>query len=296
MSPSPKNSPCPQARRLGPGVALAACVVATACAAGTPAAHWRVLAPLPDPVGYGGMFAGVLNGRLVAGGGSQWDRPIWRGGERRVSDRIFTLDALDGAWKLSPSRLPAPVGHCASAATSDAILLAGGLSAAGAAGAVRTVLEVRADGRTFATRPRPDLPHPLVYATGAILGGRFWVVGGLEEPNARQASCEVWSLSLGEPTGGSWRREPDLPGSGVFVAATAADDRALYIFGGMGFAANGGLAPSARAYRLIPGEDVAAAAGPARAPGGRREPVSAGAGREDFPDWRLRGSCGRRSP
>ena len=43
----------------------------------TPLHGWTLFAPLPDRVGFGGMFAGVLSGRLVAGGGSQFpDKPL----------------------------------------------------------------------------------------------------------------------------------------------------------------------------------------------------------------------------
>src|SRR5262249_53565983 len=60
---------------------------------------WFQLAPLPDPIGLGGMAAGVLEGRLVAAGGSQWDQPIWAKGKRLLSDRIFVLDQPDGKWR-----------------------------------------------------------------------------------------------------------------------------------------------------------------------------------------------------
>ncbi len=60
--------------------------------------EWKVLAPLPDPVGYAGMFAGVLQGRLVTGGGSQWDKPSWLKGTKRYSDRMFALATPAGNW------------------------------------------------------------------------------------------------------------------------------------------------------------------------------------------------------
>jgi hypothetical protein len=65
--------------------------------AGSPG--WRSLAPIPDPIGFAGMFAGAVDGRLYAGGGSQFvDRPQWLNGTKVMTDQIFVLDELDGAW------------------------------------------------------------------------------------------------------------------------------------------------------------------------------------------------------
>ncbi|HND60702.1 MAG TPA: kelch repeat-containing protein [Opitutaceae bacterium] len=218
-------------------------VAATSAVAGP--SGWRVLAPLPDPIGFSGMFAGVLGGRLVAGGGSQWDRPVWRKGFRRVSDRIFVLAGPTERWVAAADRLPEPRGHAATAASATAIFLAGGL---GEHGTLMSALALSADGDRMVTRRLPDLPAPRVYAAGAVVAGRFWVVGGLDEPTGLKASREVWSLAV-EPDGTAWRREADLPDAGLFVPATATDGRSLLVFGGMATDANG-MRPSARAYRL----------------------------------------------
>jgi len=211
---------------------------------------WKALAPLPDPVGFGGMFAGVLNGRLAAGGGTQWDKPIWLKGEKLFSDRIFTLATPSGAWTEHASRLPVKSGHFASATTPDAIYLAGGIDSTGC---LRSVFELSAQGDELVYKRLPDLPQPIGYASAAMVGGRFYVVGGLREPTAKVASSEVWSLGLDAPVGAEgWRREADLPGPGVFVAASASDGITLYVFGGIGFDAAGEYAPSARAFRLNP--------------------------------------------
>ena len=232
------------------GAAVVACLLAAACVSGLSAPEapgWRILAPLPDPVGYGGMFAGVLDGRLVTGGGSQWDRPIWLKGQRCFSDRVFTLAAPDGKWVEETVRLPARCGYFASGTTADAIYLAGGLDPTGC---VRAAWLWRAEHSRLVSHPLPDLPHPLGYACGAVAGGRFWVMGGLRDPNAKEASQEVWSLDVTGAGDGHWRREADLPGPGVFVATAAANGPDLYLFGGMAFDAAGKFAPSPRAYHL----------------------------------------------
>ncbi len=209
---------------------------------------WKALAPLPDPVGFGGMFAGVLNSRLVTGGGTQWDKPIWLKGEKLFSDRIFTLATPSGAWTEHASRLPAKSGHFASATTPDAIYLAGGVDSTGC---LRSVFQLRAEGDEYVCSPLADLPHPTGYASAAIAGSRLYVVGGVREPAAKVADSEVWSLNLDRSAADEgWRREADLPGPGVLVAMASSDGVALYVFGGIGFDAAQKYVPSKSTYRL----------------------------------------------
>ncbi len=218
-------------------------VLATASA--QPAAGWKLLSPLPDPIGYAGMAAGVLGGRLVATGGSQWDRPIWLKGTRSFTDRVFVLDALDGTWRAAAARLPVPSGHFASASADDAIYLAGGNSAAGS---LATVYVIKPDGNDYRLERLPDLPAPTGYAAAAVAGGRLFVVGGVPDPASKAARREVWSLNLRNPV--AWSREADLPGAGVIVAAAAGQGEALFVFGGMAFDPDGKPTPSRAACRL----------------------------------------------
>ena len=220
------------------GILTVALASQIACASAVPAAQsdepdlngWRALASLPDPVGFGGMFAGVLDGRLVTGGGSQWSKPIWLDGEKTYSDRIFTLASSSSAWVEHPSRLPVKSGHFACSTTSDAIYLAGGFDSTGG---LRSVFEVRTRGDKFIWNRLADLPQPIGYASAAIVGGRFYVVGGLHEPSAKVVSSKVWSLNLDAPARTEdWRREADLPGPGVFVSTAGSDGVNLYLFGG----------------------------------------------------------------
>lgn len=222
--------------------------------ASAPLHGWRLFAPIPDRVGFGGMFAGVLGGRLVAGGGSQFpDKPLWLKGEKAFSDKIFTLNAHGAKWSEHATRLPAAVGGGASAAMADAIYHAGGINASGC---LRSGWEMRALGDGFVFTALPDLPRAVGYGTAAIVGRRFYIIGGLDMPASKTPLSEVWSLDLDEPRArATWRREPDLPGSGVFVAAAASDGKSLYVFGGIGFDAVGNATPSRAAARLTPGAE-----------------------------------------
>jgi len=210
---------------------------------------WKLLAPLPDRVGFAGMFGGVLNDRLVAGGGSQFpEKPLWLKGEKAFSDRIFTLSSLDGKWVEHSARLPIQMGNFACATTREAIYVVGGLNASGC---LRQGWEIRADGDGFAFTALPDLPQALGYGAAAIVGRRLYVIGGLDTPASKAPSASVWSLDLVEPRAQvTWRRAADLPGPGVFVAATATEGKNLFVFGGVGFDPAGKVIPAKGAYKL----------------------------------------------
>lgn len=211
-----------------------------------PNPEWKSLSSLPDPIGYGGMFAGVLHGQLVAGGGSQWDRPIWLKGNKSYTDKIWALSDPDGEWSVLPVKLPTPRGHFSAAAAPGVIYLAGGIDATGC---LRNVLALRESGEGLTWASLPDLPAPVVYGCAAIAAGRLYVIGGLDDAASTKPMAAVWSLDPVAPDAG-WRRETDLPGTGIFVGAAAGVGDQLYVFGGMAVDAEGKFAPSNRASRL----------------------------------------------
>lgn len=214
--------------------------------------HHVLFSPLPGPVGYAGNFAASLNGRLLTGGGSQFpDKPLWLDGQKAYSDRIFALSEPTGAWTELKTRLPLKLAHFAFAASDEAVYLAGGITADGL---LKQVFELRADGDEVAITTLPDLPRPLAYGAAALANGRLYVVGGQHDTAVKAASNESWSLDLNATPGpNAWRREPDLPGFGAFVAAMASDGSDLFLIGGVGFDATGKAVQSNKAYRLAPG-------------------------------------------
>jgi N-acetylneuraminate epimerase len=214
---------------------------------GASSAGWKLFAPVPDPVGFGGMFAGALNGRLVAGGGSQFrDKPLWLHGEKVFSDRWFTLADPAGPWLEQPVRLPFKAAHFACASTAHSIYIAGGVDSSGC---LRETWEISARGDEDLVCARlPDLPTSNGYAAAAMVGDRLYVAGGQHTATIRVASVETWSLDLKEKS--AWRREPDLPGAGVFLAAAAGHGDDFYLIGGVNFDAEGKSIQSAQVWRL----------------------------------------------
>lgn len=215
---------------------------------------WISLAPLPDPVGFAGMAAGVVGGEVIALGGSNFPlKPLWLQGEKAFNDRIYVLSSPEAKWRESSTRFPAKRGGFASASAEGRLFVAGGLDAVGCSPEVYQI-----DGKADALRVTrlPDLPRALGYPAGAVVGKRFYVIGGLPSATATVGVREVWSLDVsGESAARAWRREPDLPGSGTFVAGASGVGETLYVFGGMGTDRDGKYQPSNQAAALVSGSD-----------------------------------------
>lgn len=209
------------------------------------------LTPLPDPVGFAGMFAAVLEGRLIVGGGSQFpDKPLWLQGQKAYTDRVFVLERPQGSWRVLAGRLPRPMAHFAAAATSEAVYLAGGIGDGGRL--FSEAYEVRIVGDDVTIGARAPLPRPLVYGAAVVANGRFYVAGGQHDATQKAATVEVWSLDVTQPSA-AWRREPDLPGTGTFVGAMASVGSDVYFIGGVGYDAAGTGVQSKKVFALSAG-------------------------------------------
>ncbi len=209
--------------------------------------------PLPDPVGFAGNFAAELGGQLVTGGGSQFpDKPLWLGGQKLFTDRIFALPEPLGLWKELSTRLPRAMAHFAHAADDSTAYVAGGTDESEL---LKGVYAVQSSGSDVTISALPDLPRPLMAGTAAVANGRLFVVGGRHDLAVKIVSPECWSISLDAATGeDAWRREPDLPGTGVFLGAMASCGGDLFHFGGVTFDGSGKSIQLRTAYRLRSGE------------------------------------------
>lgn len=201
--------------------------------AASPDTAWKTLPPLPDPVGFGGMFAGVSDGVLFAGGGSRFiDKPVWNGGTKVFSDKVFVLKSPDGPWEELKERLPKEMAHSASAPYGSDVIAAGGMNGAGA---LRDVYRIGLKDGALQVAPLPPLPHPIVYGAAAVVKDVLYVIGGVPDATSTQPGRECWTLSLASGQPSEWTRVPDFPGKPGIVMAAAGDGRHFYVFGGMHF-------------------------------------------------------------
>lgn len=184
---------------------------------------WSTLAPLPDPLGVAGSFAGVAgaldggahdSGVLVVAGGANFpDRPPWEGGTKTWHATVHVLPAPDAAW-LAAASLPRPLGYGVTASHGGRVWCVGG---GDATQHLRSTVAIAWDAATRAVRVEtdalPQLPRAMSLGGGVLVGSRLYVAGGIEGPAATEALAMFCSIDLAAaPDERHWREHPTWPG------------------------------------------------------------------------------------
>ena len=194
------------------------------------------LPALPDSVGLAGAFAGVIGDRLLAGGGANFPDGTmpWNGGKKVWHDTLYSLDlaAPDTGWRTI-GQLPKPNAYGVSLAAPEGVLLIGGSDAHAHFREV-LLLSLTGEGKPRFTR-LPELPAARAQMSGALVGRRVHLCGGIESPTATTASNAHWTLDLEDP-GRGWREQPDLPAAGRILAMAAAFGDGFFVMGGCALA------------------------------------------------------------
>ncbi len=196
----------------------------------TSSLNWRQLPDIPDPEGFAGSYAGVHENILIVAGGANFpEKPLWEGGPKRWTNRIFALASPDAGW-TEPASLPQPLGYGATASIPAGVLCIGGSNAGGA---VSDVFLLRWNGTGIEIEQWPALPVTLTGHAAAVLDGKVYVMGGSINPGEQDAESRMWVLDTAAPSSG-WREAPALPGRGRFLHQMAALDGRIYVLGGIG--------------------------------------------------------------
>nr|WP_295922778.1 sodium/solute symporter [uncultured Dyadobacter sp.] len=190
--------------------------------------QWKNLPPLPDPVGFAGAYAGVSNGALIVGGGANFpgNTGPWGTAPKTWHSDIYILESPAGAWQKAGS-LPRKMGYGISLTTPGGVFCLGG--ADGGRHYNEAFYLVWRDGKVE-TVPLPALPHPLAYASGALLGDKVYIAGGTQAPSDTNALRQCWEFDL---TKKQWTALPPIPGAGRMLAVAGAQDSRFFLCSGV---------------------------------------------------------------
>lgn len=207
---------------------LAALLVAAACHGVAAEMEWKALPSVPDAEGFAGMYAGVSNGVLLAAGGANFpDKKPWDGGAKIWYDTIWALDQTDGTWRKA-GRLPSARGYGVSITTDEGLLCIGGAEAERHVD--DCILLVWKDD-ALQMRTLPVLPQACANLSGARVGNKVYVAGGIAAPASTVALKTFWSLDLSSTDSG-WKELSPCPGPARMLAVAAShDDRFLLMSG-----------------------------------------------------------------
>jgi len=222
--------------------------------------HWSELAPLPDSHGFAGPFAGVSGDALIVAGGANFPggRP-WEGHAKVWHDRVFVLTDRNGSWIVADTTLPRPTGYGISLTWRDSVLCLGG---GDATTHFAQCYALRWDGQRVVIDDLPDLPQPVAFSCGAMLGDVAYVLGGIDRPDATSCSSRVFALDLSaDLSERAWVEIETWPGPARYLSVAGVQAGQLYLFGGVELEANEHGSPSRRqpylrdAYRFTPDKE-----------------------------------------
>lgn len=188
---------------------------------------------LPDYPVKGGVsapFAGIVDNRLIVGGGCNFpDAPASEGGSKVYYDQIYgmSLDEGNPEWNLQ-GHLPLPVAYGTSVATEDGLICIGGMNADSCMTGVYRV-EYGLGDTDFRISRLPSLPETIDNAAAAYAGGTVYVTGG----NQKNGQNSLYALCPGKDK--QWRRLASYPGPARSQPVVVASDTALYLIGGFSF-------------------------------------------------------------
>lgn len=132
-------------------------------------ADWEPTAPLPEP--NGGFMAGVVAGKIIVAGGTNWKE-----GTKQWLDKVHVYDPATNRWTHGPA-LPHPIAYAAFASDGTRLYMAGG------ADGTQGRREVHALDADLKLTKVGELAKPTVFAGGALLNDRLCLIGGTPNPD-----------------------------------------------------------------------------------------------------------------
>lgn len=190
--------------------------------------EWKALPPLPDAEGFAGSYAGSHAGALLVAGGANFpEKPLWEGGPKRWTDRVFVLRGEGLAWQEA-APLPKPLGYGAAVSLPQGVMLIGGSNADGA---LSDCYLLACEGDGVVCKALAPLPISLTGHAAALLGGRVYVCGGSVAAGEQDAENRLW---IYDPVADAWNEGEPLPGRGRFLHQVAVLGNSLYVLGGIG--------------------------------------------------------------
>ena len=202
-----------------------------------PAADWEKLPPLPEA--NGGFIFGAVGEDIVIAGGTNWkdDAKHWL-------DRIWVFEPSKNAWR-DAGQLTAPLAYAAFGETKHGLCFAGGSSG------TQTHTTLSLLDRKFATKPVANIGARFVYASGAILDGMLYVIGGAQDQAQLETIAHAcFAIDL---TSGKIAHIADLPAPGFIMGAASACGGRVFVFGGAQWdAAQGAVRNIASAFAYAP--------------------------------------------
>lgn len=165
----------------------------------------------PDSLGVAGAFMGVSNGVVIVAGGSNFDKPLWAGGTKRLLNDIWILRKEPNGhlvWTHG-GKLPFRISNGASATTPQGVICIGGTMETGETDNVFR-LQWNVEKREVELTHLPPLPQACAYTSAVIFDNRIMVAGG-KHAGSPDGMDSCWELDLRQRPLRGWQSRGLLP-------------------------------------------------------------------------------------
>ena len=181
------------------------------------AGPWQQLPPLPEP--NGGSMAGVIDGKIIVAGGTNW-----RDGRKLWLAAVHSFDPVTLAWSTRDP-LPQPLAYSLAGIRGGALVIAGGTT-----GVAPYQGLAKIEANRTSCRAGGGIKAPCVLSAGGLIGDEFIFTGGSDDAAKVSAfSRDTFAVHLET---GEQRALPPFPGTAFGIAATAVAAGELLVFGG----------------------------------------------------------------
>ncbi|MEM1228423.1 MAG: kelch repeat-containing protein [Planctomycetota bacterium] len=141
-------------------------------------------------------------------------------------DTVVTFDPESLSWAESDVRLPNTRSMADATIHEDAIWVFGGSDAGLGSESRDRVLHWWGDDSPVGPLPNVNVPHPRRSAAGAVVDGRYFMIGGLAGGMSIEKNVDVFDFQTR-----AWSSVPSPPSARVFPRACVIDE-SIYLFGG----------------------------------------------------------------
>ncbi len=196
---------------------------------------WGNLPPIPDKIGFAGMYAGVSNNALLCMGGANFPGKMpWEGGVKQWHNQIFILEEGAKSWTISKAKLPNNLAYGVSVTYKNDIIIVGGSDGKQNYSNVYAISYKEGDVKI---KKYPSLPFPLANMTGALVDNILFVAGGNSEftkSGGEKPGNYFLALDLSKSTAKQkWAELTSWPGDPRIMAVSASLKGDFFLFSGM---------------------------------------------------------------
>jgi N-acetylneuraminic acid mutarotase len=183
---------------------------------------------LPDKIGFAGMYAGIIDGDVIAAGGANFlGKMPWDGGVKSWSDAIYIFKAEVGEWKKQTQKLPLKMAYGVSVSYGNGVILAGGCTEANKN--INDVFLLKEKDGVVSIKQLASMPVRLANMCGDLVGDYLFIAGGSE--NAEGLSTQ--NFLAYDIKGDKWEALGNIPGPARINAVSASSEGKFYLFTGI---------------------------------------------------------------